>query len=48
MNLNQAKFIENLDTNTKLQIYASGKQGRYGDCVDPEPFFLDIANHMKW
>ena len=45
---NQDKYIKPLDTDTKLQIYGLGKQGRYGDCTDAEPFFLDIANHLKW
>ena len=40
--------MANMDTNTKLEIYALGKQGMKGDCTEEEPFFLDIKNHLKW
>jgi len=47
-NENQDTFMANLDINTKLEIYALGKQGRFGDNTEPEPFVLNIKEHWKW
>ncbi len=41
-------MIREYDNDTKLELYGLGQQGRWGDCKEEEPFFLDFINYLKW
>ncbi len=32
----------------KLEIYALGRQGQFGDCSEEKPAFYDIKEKYKW
>ena len=33
---------------TRLNLYAFGKQGRFGDCSDPKPGMFAFKDKKKW
>ncbi len=41
-------LLATLDDETKLKLYSYGKQGKFGDCTDPEPSQDDHVEHAKW
>lgn len=41
-------LVDKQSTDVKLQLYALGKQGKFGDCVDPKPGMFDFKEKKKW
>ena len=41
-------IIDKQNRDTKLRLYAFGKQGKFGDNTDPKPGMLAIKEKKKW
>ena len=44
----QRPTIDKQPTDTKLRIYAFGRQGKFGDCNDAKPGMFAIKEKKKW
>ena len=41
-------LVDKQPTDTKLQLYAYGRQGRLGDCTEPKPGMFALVEKKKW
>ena len=42
------KKVDKQSVDTRLRLYAFGRQGKFGDNVDPKPGMFAIKEKKKW
>lgn len=41
-------LVDKESTDVRLKLYALGRQGKLGDCVDPKPGMFALVQKKKW
>ena len=41
-------MVDKQPKEVKLDMYAYGRQGKFGDCKDPEPGMFQVKDKYKW